>query len=154
MKKYLLYPLIASLASAVLAGCDKTIEIDPYKSDETDAAHISHEMIVLGEKLEDPYSVTNMTKALQSLYPTKATRINISPTDIYARFLPADDDQMAALQEMGVEFLDHPMDYAIVKDGDYYHDPDLKDDEITWQYCVVPEDFIFPRNIKYEILLG
>ena len=152
MKKYLLYPLIASLASAVLAGCDKTIEIDPYKSDETDAAHISHEMIVLGEKLEDPYSVTNMTKALQSLYPTKATRINISPTDIYARFLPADDDQMAALQEMGVEFLDHPMDYAIVKDGDYYHDPDLKDDEITWQYCVVPEDFIFPRNIKYEIL--
>ena len=135
-----------------LCGCDKTEVIDTYISDETAAEFISHEMIELGEKLEDPYSVANVTKAIQSLYPTKASRIDIKPTDIYARFLPENDDQMVALQEMGIEFLDHPMDYAIIKDGDYYHDPEIEEDEITWQYCVLPEDFIFPRDIKYEIL--
>lgn len=135
-----------------MQACEKTEVNDPYISDETDTENISHEMIELGDKLEDPYSVGNITKALQALYPTKASRIEIKPTDIYARFLPENDDQMMALQEMGVEFLDHPMDYAIVKDGDYYHDPEIGEEEITWQYCVVPEDFIFPRNIKYEIL--
>ncbi len=88
MKKYLMYCFMTGLVSAAISACEKSVVLDPYISDETDAQHISHEMIVLGEKLEDPYSVTNMTKALQSLYPTKATRIEVKPTDIYARFQP------------------------------------------------------------------
>lgn len=148
--KQMLFYFVGALV--VLLACDKTDVSDPYVSDETEAESISHEMIELGEKLDDPYTVANVTKAIQTLYPTKAGRIELKPTDIYVRFLPQDDDQLAVLQEMGVEFLDHPMDYAIVKDGDYYHDPDIEEEEITWQYCVVPDEFIFPRNIKYEIL--
>ena len=50
--------------------------------------NLSHEMIVLGKRLENPYKTENMSKALASLYPSKAGLIAVSPTDLYVRFLP------------------------------------------------------------------
>lgn len=113
---------------------------------------LSHEMIVLGEKLDDPYTVGNMTKALESLYPTKAVIGTVKTTDYYVRFLPKSEHQCEMLEEMGVVLVDHPVDYRIVRDGDYYHDPELPDDSITWQYAVVPQGFEFPEFVQYEIL--
>lgn len=112
---------------------------------------LSHGMIVLGEQLDDPYSVENVGKALQALYPTRA-RIDIKPTDIYVRFLPSGDEEFKILEETGIELTDHPLDYRIVREGDYYHDPEIPDGEITWQYAVVPPDFEFPENIRHELL--
>lgn len=113
---------------------------------------LAHGMVVLGERLEDPYSVKNITKALESLYPTKAGTIDVSTTDLYVRFLPDGQDQLDMLESLGLEMLDHPMDYAIVREGDWYHDPAVPEENITWQYCVVPPDFEFPANIRYEII--
>ena len=111
-----------------------------------------HGMIVLGEKLEDPFSVENMTRALVSMYPTKAERVVIAPTDLYVRFLPDNEEQYERLVAMGVMMLDHPVDYEIVKEGDWYHDPDIDEDKMTWQYAVVGADFSFPTDICYEKL--
>ena len=36
------------------------------------------------------------------------------------------------LQRQGFELLDHPMDYEIVREGDWYHDPGVPEGEITW----------------------
>jgi len=119
---------------------------------EQPVATLSHGMIELGEKLEDPYTVENMQKALSKVYPTKAERIDIHPTDIYVRFLPANDAELAALEESGLYLMDHPMDYRILREGDYYQDPSLADDAITWQYAVVPKDYDFPPGVKYEVL--
>lgn len=113
---------------------------------------ISHGMIELGEKLEDPYSFDNITKALASLYPTKSERMDIHPTDLYVRFLPQSEDEYDSLLAMGYNMTDHPLDYRIIKDGDYYHDPAISSDLITWQYAVVPLDFGFPEGVVYEIL--
>ncbi|MBQ3766585.1 MAG: hypothetical protein II874_07610 [Bacteroidales bacterium] len=113
---------------------------------------LSHGMIELGEKLEDPYTVENMREAVASLYPTRAGEIVISTTDLYVRFLPVSEADYASLVELGVRMTDHPMDYRIVREGDYYHDPELDDDAITWQYAVVPRDFKFPAGIRYELL--
>lgn len=113
---------------------------------------LSHGMIVLGDQLEDPYSVENITKALQSLYPTKAGEITVNATDLYVRFLPSGQEEYEILESLGVEMLDHPVDFEIVREGDYYQDPDIPEDEITWQYAVLPSDFEFPEGIKYEIL--
>ena len=112
---------------------------------------LSHGMIVLGEQLDDPYSVENVEKALRSLYPTRG-RVDVHPTDLYARFLPSGEEDFKILEETGVELTDHPLDYRIVREGDYYHDPEIPEDEITWQYAVVPHDFVFPENIRYELL--
>ena len=109
-------------------------------------------MIVLGARLEDPFTVENMNKALAALYPTKADRVALPATHLYVRFLPADERQFATLEDLGVEMMDHPMDYEIVREGDWYHDPEIEPGRITWQYAVVDTDFAFPRGIRYEII--
>lgn len=113
---------------------------------------LDHGMIELGEQLEDPYSVENISKAISSLYPSRAGRVVPEPTDLYVRFLPENDSQLQMLVSENITLLDHPMDYRIVREGDYYRDPSLAEGSITWQYSVVSRDFAFPRGIRYEIL--
>ena len=149
MKRFFLTLMLALPALA----CDPTENIPSDSAEDVDGVEkVSHEMIVLGDKLEDPYSVSNVEAAVRSVYPDKAGRITISATDIYVRFLPRDEDEYDALVNAGLVLMDHPLDYEIVKDGDYYHDPTLSDGEITWQYAVVSPDFKFPDGIVYEVL--
>lgn len=114
--------------------------MDDIREDESSTDVVSHEMIVLGKQLEDPYSVGNVTKAIANLYPTKANRVDVTPTDIYVRFLPEDEQQYQYLVDQGYDLMDHPLDYQIVKDGDYYHDPEVDEEGITWQYAVLPKE--------------
>ena len=117
-----------------------------------DTGALSHGMIELGEQLEDPYSVENMREALAKLYPTRAGEIPVSTTDLYVRFLPVNEDQYAKLLAMDLRLTDHPVEYRSVREGDYYHDPEVAEEAITWQYAVVPRNFKFPAGIRYEIL--
>lgn len=147
MKKFSFLFLLAALTVScdLLDICRKSGEVVDVTGDAL------HGMIVLGEKLEDPYSVDVMTKALASVYPTKS-RIPLTPTDLYVRFLPDGQDQFDRLEAMGLQLVDHPVDYRIVREGDYYHDPEIEEGNITWQYTVVGKDFNFPSGIRYEIL--
>lgn len=113
--------------------------------------NLSHEKIVLGSRLENPYKTENITKALQELYPTKADRVEVKTTDLYVRFLPKSDAEYEMLKGMNLNLLDHPLDFEIVKEGDWYHDPEVPDHAVTWQYAVVSPDFVFP-DIEYEII--
>lgn len=122
------------------------------KKNSSEDGVLSHGMMVLGKQLEDPYSVKNITKAVEALYPTKAGSVDVSTTDLYVRFLPESQEQYDMLEAYGVEMLDHPVDFEIIKEGDYYHDPSIPENEITWQYAIVPPDFDFPDGVKYEIL--
>ena len=117
-----------------------------------DLDKLSHEQIVLGEKLEDPYALSAMQLSFAKLYPTKSGVERLEATNYYVRFLPLDDTQFSALKLMGVQVIDHPLDYEILREGDYYHDPEIQEDDITWQYAVVDKDFQFPQDIRYEIL--
>lgn len=144
---------LTAILSAALLLCSCSGELFDRHKDRFDRIDdVSHDMIVLGEKLDDPYTVENMTKALVSLYPTKADRVSVDPTDWYVRLLPGSDEVYGRLCDMGVVMMDHPMDYEIVKDGDYYHDPELPEDAITWQYALVPVGFEFPEGVEHEIL--
>ena len=147
MKKWILL-----LAPVLLAACSaQDLSLGEGHLD-AEGRWVEHELIVLGKQLEDPYSVENMTKALAEIYPTKAGRIVLPPTDYYVRFLPEDESQYERLVRDGLQLMDHPMDYEILREGDYYHDPALAEDRITWQYAVVPTDYTFPSGIRYEIL--
>lgn len=141
--KYLFIPIL------LLASCHGE---EPEQIVFPDSGPVEHEMIVLGEQLEDPYSVANVTKALATLYPTKAGRTDVTATDYYVRFLPKNEDEFSRLVALGLDLSDHPCDYRIVKEGDYYHDPLLAENTITWQYAVVPSDFSFPDGIRTEVL--
>ena len=139
------------LLATALTGCAKDPRPAGDEEDLSTGDALSHEMIVLGRQLDDPYSVSNVTKALERLYPTKA-HVELTPTDVYVRFLPKDEAEYDRLVEMGLELMDHPLDFQILRDGDYYRDPLLSDDAITWQYAVVPHGFTLPSDIRTEIL--
>ena len=112
---------------------------------------LTHEMIVLGDRLENPYKTENMRSALKSLYPTKADRVDLQSTDLYVRFLPVDEQEYDELVAAGLELVDHPLDYEIRVEGDWYHDPQVAEDDMTWQYAVVSPEFDFP-DVRYEII--
>ena len=133
----------------MLAACERDEHTGSSRAPLTE---VEHGMIQLGEKLDDPYTVENMRAALAKVYPTKADRIDITATDLYVRFLPEDDEQMTTLRKLGLNLTDHPVDYRIVREGDYYQDPEVGDNAITWQYAVVPHDFTFPAGIRKEVL--
>jgi hypothetical protein len=115
-------------------------------------------MIQLGKKLENPYSVENMRLALRELQNEGVLKsgsideTDIESTHLYVRFLPADDVEMDVIKrDTTLVFYDHPLDYEIVPGGIYYHDPSLPDSVFTWQYTVVPFEYVLP-DVKHEIL--
>ena len=140
-----------ALLTLMIMSCSKEGHSSMRGVDYDYGRDLSHDMIVLGDRLENPYKTENITKALESLYPTKADRVDVKTTNLYVRFLPADEREYRVLEGMGLVLTDHPLDYDIVVDGDWYHDPEIPDDEVTWQYAVVPHDFKFPE-VRYELI--
>lgn len=88
---------------------------------------VEHGMIVLGDRLDNPYTTENAQKAFSAVYPTKSRDI-VQTTDLYVRFLPENQEEFDLLEEMGVQMLDHPLDFEIITEGDYYHDPSVGED--------------------------
>ena len=142
---------IAVLVTLSFMSCGKNEFDSGLDVDYDYGRELKHEMIVLGDRLENPYTTENMTKALQALYPTRSDRVDLKTTNLYVRFLPADQSQYDQLRSLGLDLMDHPMDYDIIVDGDWYHDPGVPDGDVTWQYAVVSRNFTFP-DIRPEIL--
>lgn len=148
MKNFFRFIIAAVLAVACTPEAVEQPEVNGNDAD----TGVYHDMIVLGRQLEDPYSVENVTRALESLYPTKADRVVVEPTDYYVRFLPTGEEQIRELESLGIMLIDHPVDFEIIREGDYYHDPSIKEGDMTWQYAVVRKGFRFPPDIRHEIL--
>lgn len=79
--------------------------------------------------------------------------LTIETTDYYVRFLPKTDEEKEILQEQdSLTLFDMPLDYELEEGvAGAYHDPNIPEGDITWQYTVVPVDYQF-RDIQYEIL--
>ncbi len=89
--------------------------------------------------------------AYNIVHSTNKSRL--APTDLYVRFKPTDQDQLETLAEtLDLDLFDTPMDYSIVQEGNYYQDPSIPMEQITWQYAVVKPGFQFPAGITHEIL--
>lgn len=140
------------LLAAAFSACSHNGPELLYPTPMVDLSSISHGMMVLGDRLDDPYTVENMQAAYDAAYGTKAGRRELSPTDIYVRFLPENDSEYERLLSSGLTLMDHPLDYQILTEGDYYHDPELPEDHITWQYAVVGQSYYMPDDIRCEIL--
>lgn len=139
------------LMALILMSCSKGESRPERDTAPVYGTVLTHDMIVLGDRLENPYKKENVETALMSLYPTKADRIQLKATDLYVRFLPVSEEEYDLLTESGITLIDHPLDYDILVEGDWYHDPEIPDEAITWQYAVVPSDFEFP-DVLYEII--
>jgi hypothetical protein len=108
------------------------------------------EQVLLSNQLPNPYTVANMQNAYNILYGQGYT---ITANHMYVRFKPANQDQLGILEDDGdLELQDFPMDYAITQDGDYYQDPNLGTEVISWLYSVVPVGYTPPAGIQYEVI--
>ena len=111
-------------------------------------------MIKLGKQLENPYSVENMKKALESLRANGRTEaIEITPTHLYLRFKPKNEEELSILKRDSTLILyDYPLDHEIEVMGNFYRDPALPPDQPTYQYCAVKVDKVLPTEVEYELL--
>ena len=73
--RIILMAMLVLSCETALVRPERNVKYD-YGSD------IPHDMIVLGDRLENPYKTENMTKALQFLYSTKAERVELETTEI------------------------------------------------------------------------
>jgi hypothetical protein len=114
--------------------------------------------IVLGKKLDNPFSVKNMQLAYENLR-TKSDvgrikdELDIHTTHLYVRFLPENYAMYDTLtSDSTIYFVDHPIDYEIEQAGDFYHDPAIPDTLPTYQYTAIPADYVAPEGIPFEVL--
>lgn len=106
----------------------------------------------LGRKLVNPYSIEVMQLACDSLCGLHHhPRMELQPTDLYVRFLPADSTEYNDLLALGSELFNFPLDYEIIGDMGEYRDSSLLESQMTWQYTTLPIGTSFP-NVLYEVL--
>lgn len=143
------------VGASVFVACQNQNELITPETDNFHNFDSEGNKMVLGEQLENPYSVENMKKALANLTANgrTASDFDIGTTDLYIRFLPADSLEYDAIAaDTTIELFDHPLDFEIEQEGNWYHDPSIPDHLPTYQYSVVKPDFVFPDTIEYEIL--
>ncbi len=169
LKKYYFFEIILKLMviMAIFSSCRKAPLPEIEEHENTNFNNSKNDQgVVLGNKLENPYSLKNLRKAQRALYNQAKKSMAIQEdvdsyflqplelTDLYVRFLPKDTTQLIALSQYGSStyFYGYPLDYEIIKEGNRYHDPSIPADQISWIYGVVKPNFKFPSDIKYEII--
>lgn len=145
----------------LFSSCNKDIEGMPSPSGlETEVGNPTDVtgMLVLGGQLENPYSVLNMERAMENLVstnplgPTIKDQINIRTTHQYIRFYPKDWDEHGVLsRDTNLILSTFPLDHEVLKEGHFYHDPTIPEDNPTYQYSVVKPGQILP-DVEYEVL--
>lgn len=149
MRKFLLF----SLLSLIFISCEK--QSKHLEINDSENTVVEREgMMILGEKLENPYSVENMQKAYHNLKKKKSDfpEMVIEATHLYIRFLPENQEEYdKLLWDSIIEIYDHPLDFEIIQVGNFYHDPTIPLTSITWQYCAIPINQTLPA-FKYEVL--
>lgn len=116
-------------------------------------------MTQLGNKLDNPYAVETMQRALNNLKSSGSNKratnedIEISTTHLYIKFKPENEEELAILKrDSTLNLYEYPLDYEIVKEGDFYHDPSIPLDKPTYQYTAVKVDKNLPDAVAYEVL--
>ena len=110
----------------------------------------------------NPFTSENMKQALKNVVgriTAKGGRIAAcwadcipSTTHNYVRFAPQNVDQLITLHNYGYDLYDVPLDVEVTTQGEYYQDPSLPADAITYQYTLVPDNYILPTTVPYVIL--
>ncbi len=148
-----------SVFNATTSCTDELVEESSDDLGSAEAVSVDNEKfgntIILGKKLNNPYSLKNMQAAYDSLCMASgvATRSvdMLQPTHLYVRFLPKDSVDINRLDKEKLDLFCYPLDYDVEQWGDYYHDPSIPADQPTWQYTRVPVGYDFP-DVQYEIL--
>jgi len=159
---------LITLVAFTLTSCEKN-ELDNNLHNSNTATVVDNinrptQPIILGNQLNNPFSVENMQIALDSLManseslngsmraPSAFNEFEISATDLYIRYLPKDSVEYRTLMnDTTLTLFDFPLDYELKQVGEYYKDPTVTG-EYTWLYTRVPVGYTPHAGIEYEVL--
>jgi hypothetical protein len=112
--------------------------------------------LILGKKLNNPYTLANMKSAIsrlqgQGLSQLKA--VDLRASHFYVKFKPADSAQCEQIgRDKRMTVYPYPLDYEIAVRGNRYHDTSLPKGTITYHYAAVKSDYVFDPKIPYEVI--
>mgnify|MGYP000359436545 CR=1 FL=1 len=127
--------------------------------------------MILGEKLENPFSLTNMVEAQKVALKFRQKGMNgkhakafsslnvpLSTTHMYVKFLPNSEEHMKLAENLfknkNIVTKSHPMDQEILQYGEDYVDPETVDERFPVFYASIPINFSIPSipNVTLESL--
>ncbi|MCA6467431.1 MAG: hypothetical protein IM552_05445 [Chitinophagaceae bacterium] len=143
----------------IVTGCKKNYDFQPTPKKNIPTT-------VIGSEAVNPFSFSTVKKALEILRnkkretgvttmsenQTMRSLEDITPSHKYVRFAPVDVEQLTQLLDAGLELFDVPLMSEIIQEGEFYQDPSIPSDQITYQYTLFPYDYTLPGNIPYVIL--
>ena len=93
---------------------------------DTDITESEPQPTLIGQKLENPYSVENMRKAMGNLRNSnddyRMADLEIEATHLYLKFMPQNEDQLSLLlQDSTVVYYTYPLDHELLDGTDEYH---------------------------------
>ena len=114
------------------------------------------ELVILGEKLVNPFTVENMQAAYNILKAgaQEIGTVNISkPTHKYIKFMPQDSVQLELIEaDTTLDLYSYPLDYEILSEGTDYIDPELPEGQPQYRYAAVPWNYTIPKNVNFQLL--
>lgn len=138
--------LVLTIPTLFFVSCTKE-KFAPQQEKQTENIGV----IKLGKQIDDPYRLENMQRAYNNLYGD-LLKTELQATHKYVRFLPKNEEELDLLKnDTSIVLYDYPLDYEISEGEGTYHDEEIPDTCITWQYTVVPYNYIFP-NITNELI--
>lgn len=175
MKPFITYKqLTFALLTTLLFSCqkDEFLDTPQAKTPETPVTEATQQdilpQIILGKKLENPYSVANMKRAYKSLKEKRALitassssslaslsteqNVEIETTDYYVKFWIETDEQKNMLIADSLNLSDIPLDVEVLKEGIEFIDEEAQKEKAHWVYTSVTKDYTFRPEITYKIL--
>lgn len=165
MRIFILLFLFLSLScqkSDFISDCSQVEYFEP-QSAAVQYSNNSDLPMLLGERLDNPYTVENMRLAYEELKNEGNVLIpplTIAPTHYYLCYKPSSIADLNNLEEIrSLELFDFPLDYEIIRYGNYYRKSGLPDSIPTWHYSTVSLsewegvlDSLSMYSIPYEVL--
>jgi hypothetical protein len=156
MNKFKIIMLGLFLTTILSCNDNETISVVNTSTNSRDEDYL----LKLGTKLENPYSVTNMKKALEivksqistSKFAKSQADFEIETSHLYVKIEPKTEQEEALLKKDSTQILsDYPLDYEfspeVLKE---VGTNDVK--KISTYYVAVPTNYVFPAGIKTEVL--
>ena len=157
------------LSGLLIFSCQKVNDENNY---EEELSNTNENQIVLGEKIENPYSVENMKKAYENLVNSKskvsstsktsatlsdiASTIEISTNHHYVKFWCSSSEDEEKLTNLEIKFSTIPLDREVLEEGEVYLEENVVEDDNVdgyWVYTSLYVDFDLQSiNLEYEIL--
>ncbi len=160
-------PLILILIGLTTTSCRDEIKETEASNTSVKEAYLDadEQEIVLGDKIENPYSVENMQQAYQNIMKSKdkssktlqktGETIEISTNHHYVRFWCTSAEDKEKLTSLDIQFSEFPLDREIEEEGDFFIEEDFDTEtfEGAWVYTSLLEDFDYASlGLTYELL--